>query len=283
MALLLTLAFLLVGSIGTIWIVSVAVSHKKVLDSAVTDTKKSEKMISNQSSYKKGSDAPEKVSNVDKGNRGGTHKDQGVNKNPDSKTPSEEKETIVIPDEEKKIVQSSDFYSDAYVSSKASAQTPTPIEISSQSAVKASEKVTTKVPAEIHTHHWVAQTQILHHKSQIQQIYVVDQTAWEEPIYENHPVYETYTVDICGVCGKELGNSSDTLGEHADSHIDWTTLENSFWYYTEYRQRQVGTQLFQTGTIYHEEIGHYETVVVGYAYEETVLIGYECSICGAEK
>ena len=96
---LLTLAFLLVGSIGTIWIVSVAVSHKKVLDSAVTDTKKSEKKISNQSSYKKGSDAPEKVSNVDKGNRGGTHKDQGVNKNPDSKTPSEEKETIVIPDE----------------------------------------------------------------------------------------------------------------------------------------------------------------------------------------
>ena len=58
-------------------------------------------------------------------------------------------------------------------------------------------------------------------------VYVVDQAAYEEPVYEEVPVYETYGVEICGVCGAEL-YSAEEVSAHSETHIDWETLEIPF-------------------------------------------------------
>lgn len=133
-----------------------------------------------------------------------------------------------------------------------------------------------------HTHHWVEQTETITHEAVTQQVYVVDQAAWEEPVYEEVPVYETYGVEVCGVCGAEMYSSAE-VSAHAETHIDWETLSNPFYYYTDWRQRQVGTETVQTGTIHHEEQGHYEEQVVQAAYMETKVTGYRCSECGAKR
>ena len=133
-----------------------------------------------------------------------------------------------------------------------------------------------------HTHHWVEQTETVVHEAVTQQVYVVDQASWEEPVYEEVPVYETYGVEVCGVCGAEMYSSAE-VSAHAETHIDWETLENPFYYYTDWRQRQVGTETVQTGTIHHEEQGHYEEQVVQDAYTEVKVTGYWCSICGEER
>lgn len=133
-----------------------------------------------------------------------------------------------------------------------------------------------------HTHRWVEQTETITHEAVTQRVYVVDQAAWEEPVYEEVPVYETYGVEVCGVCGAEMYSSAE-VSAHAETHIDWETLSNPFYYYTDWRQRQVGTETVQTGIIHHEEQGHYEEQVVQAAYTETKVTGYRCSECGAER
>lgn len=130
-----------------------------------------------------------------------------------------------------------------------------------------------------HTHHWVEQTETVYHEAVTQQVYVVDQAAWEEPKFEQVSVYETYGVEVCGVCGAEMYSSAE-VSAHAETHIDWETLTNPFYYYTDWRQKQVGTETVQTGTIHHEEEGHYEEQVVQGAHTEVRIVGYYCSECG---
>ena len=42
-------------------------------------------------------------------------------------------------------------------------------------------------------------------------------------------------------------------------------------------------QSVQTGVNHHEAEGHYEPQVIKEAYDETVVTGYKCESCGAEK
>lgn len=95
-----------------------------------------------------------------------------------------------------------------------------------------------------HTHNWVAQTE---------KKWVVDQAAWDEP------VYETVEREICNTCGKDVTGFANQhlLDSGRGGCQSWRT--------------EVKT--IQTGTIHHDEVGHYETVTVGYA----------CSGCGATK
>ena len=132
-----------------------------------------------------------------------------------------------------------------------------------------------------HTHNWVPQTVTVHHDAESSQVYVVDQEAYDEPVYEDQPVYETYGVYICNVCGAEIGSSTAEIGAHGDLHTDWETMTSDFSYHSEQRQRQTGTQTVQTGTQHHEEQGHYETRVTREAWDEQVVTGYVCSGCGA--
>lgn len=133
----------------------------------------------------------------------------------------------------------------------------------------------TQTPA-AHTHNWVVQT--VHHEAETRQVYVVDQAAYDEPLYESQPVYEVYGVDICNVCGADC---TGQIGVHSDSHVDWETFTNPFSYHYEERKIPTGEyQQVQVGTIHHEETGHYETQVVKAAYDE--IVGYKC-LCGATK
>lgn len=92
-----------------------------------------------------------------------------------------------------------------------------------------------------HTHDWVEQTT---------QQWVVDQAAWDEPVYE----YK----EVCNLCGAYY-DTADEVG----LHILWDHDGGA-----SYSEKRV-----QTGTVHHDEEGHYETVVTGYI----------CSICGATQ
>lgn len=105
-----------------------------------------------------------------------------------------------------------------------------------------------------HAHAWVERT---HEEPVYDQRWVVDQAAWDEPIYE--------TQYYC-VCD----DGAEFLDPHAASmHVG----ETGGGYST--RQRQV-----QTGSVHHDEAGHYESVQTG---TRTVSDGYVCTGCGATK
>ena len=118
-----------------------------------------------------------------------------------------------------------------------------------------------------HTHSWVEQTQTVHHDAVTQQVYVVDQEAYDEP------VYTWYDISICKHCGAEF-----FTGLECAEHCALGSCNNGYGttYYTKSYQEQ-------TGTTHHDEVGHYETQTVQAAYDETVVTGYVCSTCGATK
>lgn len=94
-----------------------------------------------------------------------------------------------------------------------------------------------------------AQTQPIVHQPIYRQQWVVDQAAWSEEV----PVYGTQVYDACNGCGIDI--TSDPWG-----HIEAQLLAGNMkcgGYHTEYRQVQTGTK-----TVYHEEQGHYENVLV---------------------
>lgn len=126
-----------------------------------------------------------------------------------------------------------------------------------------------------HTHSWVEQF-----TTQTSQKWVVDQSAYTT----TEPVYETQTVYIyhCNGCGATFNTKSE-----ADNH----SSEMAYLYITtssdptgangghSYSCISGGTKQVQTGTttVYHDEVGHYETVTT------QVSTGYKCSTCGATK
>lgn len=131
-----------------------------------------------------------------------------------------------------------------------------------------------------HVHSWETKFRTVHHDAVTEQVKVIDQAAYTEPVYEEKPVYETYSVYVCNICGTDI----DDLGEHSESHINWDTFENPFSYHVEQRQgAQVGTEMVQTGSVTYPEKSHMETKVISAAYDEQVPDGYVCTGCGAVK
>jgi hypothetical protein len=213
----------------------------------------------------------------------------------EKKEPEEQREDPVKTEETKEELPDTDPAEEEENPVSQAEPTPSPPEVQTPSAPKAEvQEEIVQVQPETpvspslesqpeappsHTHHWVEETENIYHDAVTESVYVVDQAAYEEPVYEEVPVYETYGVEICGVCGAEL-YSAEEVSAHSETHIDWETLENPFYYYTDWRKRQVGTERVQTGTIHHDEEGHYEEQVVQAAYTETVITGYRCSGCG---
>ncbi len=95
-----------------------------------------------------------------------------------------------------------------------------------------------------------AQTQPTVHQPIYKQQYVVDQAAWSEEV----PVYTMVPVMICNDCGAYLHTGSIDPWEHIGNH----TLNGGKGSWTDtYEKQQTGTK-----TIFHEEIGHWENVLV---------------------
>lgn len=82
---------------------------------------------------------------------------------------------------------------------------------------------------------------------------VVDQAAWDEP------VYETVEREICNTCGKDVTG-------FANQHLLDSERGRC-------QSRRTEVKTIQTSAIRHDEVGHYETATVGCV----------CSGCGATK
>ena len=133
---------------------------------------------------------------------------------------------------------------------------------------------TTK-PVETHTHNWNEVTEIVHHNSITQQIWVVDQEAtegwWEEC---------TSTVYTC-YGGEEFSDLSSWKAHSESGELNSDGTWNKEWI----SQHSGYSAVKSTYPVYHEgspEQGHFETNVIQEAYDEVVTIGYSCS-CGATK
>ena len=130
-----------------------------------------------------------------------------------------------------------------------------------------------------HTHHFLeikktvhhdSQTKIIHHDPQTttQLITVVDQDAYDEPIYETQ-----YICNKCGYSTKDGGQITDHTLDICDSGYHSGKV-------------QIGIQHHDALTHQEEKIielipAYDETIVVKEAYDETV-VGYQC-YCGKKK
>ena len=123
-------------------------------------------------------------------------------------------------------------------------------------------------------HEWVDVTEVVHHDAVTEEVWVVDEAAWDETVNktENQQVRKYQ----CS-CGQVFDSTSDWENhvfaneDNIDAHISWSSI-----YVDE--EVVVGTE-----TIHHDEVGHYETRTVTEAYDETVVTGQKCSKCGATK
>jgi hypothetical protein len=126
-----------------------------------------------------------------------------------------------------------------------------------------------------HTHTWVDVTKTVHHdekshteKKQVGTKTVVDQEAWDEDTYE--------TLTICKKCGYSSSNKRDVAEHIIDEHSDDDNVSYK-------------TENVKTGSVHHDAVTHeepvYENVKVvdEAAWDETVVTGQRCSICGATK
>ena len=129
-----------------------------------------------------------------------------------------------------------------------------------------------------HTHDWLKQTKTVHHDEEghFEDVQkgtrtVVDEEAWDEPVYE--------TKAVCSACGYEADSTSE-INDHLDTHYDPELG---------YSDASYSTKRVQVDTIHHPEKTHEEPVyeqewrVDRKAWDETVVTGYRCSICGEEK
>lgn len=125
-------------------------------------------------------------------------------------------------------------------------------------------------PEQKHVHNWVEKTKTVHHdaeghyeKVQAGTETVVDEPAWDEPVYE--------WICECNECGAQFDSSNDAI-EH-------TLIEHGG---ASYSNREI-----QVDTIHHAAVTHEEPVYEDQwhedspAYDEEVTTGYYCSECGA--
>lgn len=107
-------------------------------------------------------------------------------------------------------------------------------------------------------------TQKVHHDAvtKTETVTVVDQAAYDEPIYESH--------QVCKVCNKDFGK-----GENATVEAINHSVETGHSYHS---------TSVKVGTKHHDAITHQETktIVVTPAYDEEKITGYRCS-CGKAK
>ena len=144
---------------------------------------------------------------------------------------------------------------------------------SSGSGGQSSQSSSGSVGGSSHTHNWVERTETVPHEEtghyetvQVGTETVVDQEAWNEPVYDGKCV--------CNSCGYETFSTSD-MSEHViDAHDN-----DASW----------GVVSVQVDTIHHSAVTHEEPVyedkwvVDSEAWSEERVVGYYCTECGATK
>lgn len=127
---------------------------------------------------------------------------------------------------------------------------------------KPSNSQPAKQDKEEHKHNWEKITAVVHHDAVTHTEQVLVRDAWTEP---------GVTKFRCGGC-LQLFNTENELSEHQQTKImngDYSCASSS-------------TVTISTPT-YHPAEYETRTVVDKEAYDETVVTGYKCTICGATK
>ncbi|MBR3397039.1 MAG: hypothetical protein IKG70_04215 [Lachnospiraceae bacterium] len=115
-------------------------------------------------------------------------------------------------------------------------------------------------------HDWVPVTETVHHDAEVKPAW--DETvseAWDEPVYENH--------SFCNVCGIDL-DVLEQNGTDRGDHI-WDDHDGMAGWHDED---------VQVDTIHHKaENVHHSEEVISPAWDEEVVTGYRCSVCGTVR
>ncbi len=92
---------------------------------------------------------------------------------------------------------------------------------------------------------------------------VVDQPAYDEPVYANRNVRK-WSTESLGNIDTEALKAVESFGKGAITEIDVP-------------------EKYQSSVVHHNAITHQEQITVQPAYDQQVLTGYTCSKCGATK
>ena len=192
-----------------------------------------------------------------------------------------------------------------------SAPTTTP-----STAAPSTKAPETKAPeTTAHTHNWVAVTTTVHHDAVTSQVWKEDSAAWDETVVtkaawdeqrlvqdaydENVMISDAYDepvygwVGICNACGYVF-QPGDDVGVHMAAgcwsswHGEWMqvgTTHHDAVYQTVHHEATYQTVHHEAETtiVHHDATGHNEQTVDQAAWDETVITGYTCSVCGAAK
>ena len=167
-----------------------------------------------------------------------------------------------------------------------------------------------------HTHAWVPVTKVVHHDATYKTVWVQDSAAWDETVItkaawdeqvlvqdaydENVMISDAYDepvyawVEVCNACGHKFLDPNEDINEHMAAgcwsswHGEWMqvgTTHHDAVYQTVHHEATYQTVHHEAETtiVHHEATGHNEQTVDQAAWDETVITGYTCSVCGAAK
>ena len=141
------------------------------------------------------------------------------------------------------------------------APTPAPTARPTPTSSPAPQPTPTPTP---HVHNWQPVYRTVHHDAVTEEQWIVDDEAWDEAVY---------TLGLRCKCGAWF-YTADEYAAHRDQY-DPLSPERA-------NHSSCSTDYQQTDTIHHDEIGHWETVVITPAWDEEVLDYYICD-CGEKK
>ena len=167
-----------------------------------------------------------------------------------------------------------------------------------------------------HTHAWVPVTKVVHHDATYKTVWVQDSAAWDETVItkaawdeqvlvqdaydENVMISDAYDepvyawVEVCNACGHKFLDPNEDIDVHMGAgcwsswHGEWMqvgTTHHDAVYQTVHHEATYQTVHHEAETtiVHHDATGHNEQTVDQAAWDETVITGYTCSVCGAAK
>ena len=174
----------------------------------------------------------------------------------------------------------------------------------------------TQLQTTAHTHAWVPVTSVVHHDATYKTVWVQDFAAWDETVItkaawdeqvlvqdaydENVMISDAYDepvyawVGICNECGHKFLDPNEDIDVHMGAgcwsswHDEWMqvgTTHHDAVYQTVHHEATYQTVHHEAETtiVHHDATGHNEQTVDQAAWDETVITGYTCSVCGAAK
>ncbi len=122
-------------------------------------------------------------------------------------------------------------------------------------------------------HKWVDVTEVVHHDAVTEERWVQDREAYDEEVVDVSAYTEEKYNCYCG--------ASFSTPDGVEAHFSDPNREGDH-FLTE-PIPEIINHPAQTHTEHHDAQGHMETFTVQEAYDETVVTGQQCSVCGAKK